>query len=255
MNERYTLISGIIENLSSRAWRGTKYDQPGQFFVEPSSIATSTDPESLLLALKQLYEHARRWAPGLSVPYFVPPVYIVAETAADAGHFSVDEESYASVAISSRYIDRIDAVRLVLAHEACHNILMQSGLSNRSDMWLDEVTTDLAMFVCGFGDIVRRGHTTVQLTHNSSISAHLGYLNSKEYDYAYKQVLSLRTSEGLPGVPHKDWFQRKYGRVNATAIALSLIRRLMKRRRNLVDNEELLLEQILEEAQERKRRS
>jgi hypothetical protein len=59
------------------------------------------------------------------------------------------------------------------------------------------------MFVCGFGEIVRRGHTVIRRGHDRYVSTHLGYLDSDEYEKAYRYVLAKRAAEHLPGVPKR----------------------------------------------------
>jgi hypothetical protein len=154
--------------------------------------------------LAALYSHARRWAPGLDVPFFVPPVRIEALDARRAGEFRIDEESYASVAVSAQHVGDANAVLLILAHEACHDILRQSQLNHPDNVELDEITTDLATFICGFGDLVLRGHSRIghsriRPTRGSGAHYHFGYLSSHNYQEAHAYVLSLREAQKLPG--------------------------------------------------------
>jgi hypothetical protein len=186
----------IVDALAGKAWRDTRRDQEGAFLVQPSDLTPGETPASMHETLTALYAHARRWAPGLDVPFFVPPVRIDVVDA--AGNFVVDEESYASIGVSARFVGDAAAVRLILAHEACHHILRQSDLERRDDTSLNEITTDLAMFVCGFGELVLGGHTHVRRYGGGGQRVHLGYLSPDAYRAAHDHVLSTRAAQGLP---------------------------------------------------------
>jgi hypothetical protein len=203
----------ILDELSAHAWR-----KPCQDFGEANFLlslhALGQDPptsERLRQILRTMYEHARIWAPGLDIPFFVPPVRIANLQDTEAGYFSVDKESYASIAVSREFLADRDATLLILAHEACHHILLQSGVSYRykTDPTLNERVTDLCMFVCGFGEIVKRGHSAVIRQPDHLVSSHLGYLNSEEYAAAYRHVLAKRTAQGLPGIPRQASIWRR----------------------------------------------
>jgi tetratricopeptide (TPR) repeat protein len=198
----------VLDFLADKAWRGARADQAGQFLVQPSGLVPGKSPESLHESLAALYRHAKRWAPGLEVPSFVPPVRI--EVLDSAGKFRVDEENDASIAISTEHVGDDEAILLILSHEACHDILRQSQLNHRDDVELDELTTDLAMFICGFGELVLRGHSRIghggggrlqkrTRSRKPRSRVHLGYLNAVEYQEAFDHVLSLRAANGLPG--------------------------------------------------------
>lgn len=211
-------LSGSLETLATKAWGKQCHDPRGSFLLSPLVLAPDYSPQGLWQTLRQIYEHARTWAPGLDVPSFVPPVRI-ADLESHAGHFLVDEESYASIAVSTEFLGSIDATLLILAHEACHHILLQSGISYqyKNDLVLNERVTDLAMFVCGFGEIVRRGHSVVRRCSGQFVSTHLGYLSSDEYEMAYRLVLAKRVAEHLPGVPERPslltYFRHRFGRI------------------------------------------
>ena len=121
-------LVGILEYLTNKAWSKPCGDPQGSFVLLPSRLASDTSPQGLSRLLRGIYEHARAWAPGLDIPWFVPPVRVAA-LESEAGHFLVDEESYASIAVSTEFLGSIDATCLILAHEACHHILLQSGIS------------------------------------------------------------------------------------------------------------------------------
>lgn len=105
--------------------------------------------------------------------------------------------------MSSEFVENSDATCLILAHEACHHILLQSGIyfQFKNDVALNERVTDLTMFVCGFGDIVRQGRSFVRSNRGQYVSAHWGYLNGVECDMAYRYVLDRRQGRQLPGAP------------------------------------------------------
>ena len=192
-------LDAILNRLCTTAWSKPCYDPTGQFLLTSERFRRDTSEEALREILRRLYEHARWWAPGLSIPYFVPPVRI-SDAIRHAGHFEIDEESYASVAVSREFVNNFDATLLILAHEACHHILFQSGLDIRANTALNEKTTDLAMFACGFGDLVRRGHSIVRNSRSQYASIHLGYLTPGDYKSALAYVLARRRAEKLPGL-------------------------------------------------------
>jgi hypothetical protein len=195
-------LTGILEHLTTRAYSKPCGDPEGSFLLAPSAIAFGASPEGLSRTLSRIYQHARDWAPGLDIPWFVPPVHI-ATLDLEAGHFRLDEDSYASIAVSTEYLGSIEATSLILAHEACHHILLQSGVSYqfKEDVILNERITDLTMFVCGFGEIVRCGYSVVHKRYGQYVNMHLGYLDSREYDAANRYVLAKRKVERLPGMP------------------------------------------------------
>jgi hypothetical protein len=69
-----------------------------------------------------------------------------------AGQYRVDGDGYIFIGMAPDVLSSPPAVLAVLAHEACHHILDISGLNTHRPE-IDEPTTDLAMFVCGFGQV------------------------------------------------------------------------------------------------------
>jgi hypothetical protein len=189
-------LQPILDMLATKAWRDAARDQDGEFLLNASDFAPGKSPESIHETLQALYKHARRWAPGLEVPFFVPPIRIDVVDA--AGDFAVDEESYASVGVAAKFVGNDSAMLMILSHEACHHILMQSGLKRTDDTALDEITTDLAMFVCGFGELVLRSHSQVHRYGRKGTHVHLGYLSTADYRQAHEYVLAKRAAQGLP---------------------------------------------------------
>lgn len=238
-------LSGILEHLTTRAYsKPCSYPQ-GRFLLAPSGIAFGTSPQGLWQTLNRMYQHALDWAPGLDIPRFVPPVRI-AKLETEAGHFALDDDSYASIAVSIDFIDNSDATCLILAHEACHHILLQSGISFqfKNDVALNERVTDLTMFVCGFGEIVRRGRSFVRSGRGQYVKTHLGYLDSRECDTAYRYVLTKRKERQLPGAPP---------RFSILAYVSQQISRLTKKSVT-IQGKKGLLEKIIEEDERRNRR-
>jgi len=235
-------LSGILEHLTTRAYSKPCGDPEGSFLLAPSAIALGAGTEGLSRTLNRIYQHARDWAPGLDIPWFVPPVRIVTLDS-EAGHFRLDEDSYASIAVSTEYLGSIDATSLILAHEACHHILLQSGVSFqfKDDVILNERITDLTMFVCGFGEIVRCGYSVVHKRYGQYVNTHLGYLDSREYDAAYRYVLAKRQAERLPGMPIRP---------SVWAFLCNQIGRLTKQAARY-NRDTSLLEKIIEEDERR----
>jgi hypothetical protein len=238
-------LSGILDHLTTRAYSKPCSAPEGNFLLAPSAIAFGTSPQGLSQTLNRIYQHARDWAPGLDIPWFVPPVRI-ANLESEAGHFLLDEESYASIAVSTEYLGSAEATCLILAHEACHHILLQSGVcfQFKNDLLHNERVTDLAMFVCGFGEIVRCGHSLVRSGHGQYVKTHLGYLESFEIDAAYRYVLTKRKERRLPVAPPRP---------SVLAYLREQIGRLTKQSSANKGNSSLLAK-VIEESERRNRR-
>jgi hypothetical protein len=236
-------LSGILDHLTTEAWSRPCRDPEGSFLLSPIGLASGSHSQGLSRTLNRLYEHARNWAPGLDIPSFVPPVRIAALKV--AGHFLLDEESYASITVSTEFLGNVDATSLILAHEACHHILLQAGISFqfKNDVMQNERITDLSMFVCGFGEIVRRGRPVVRRSHGQYVNTHLGYLDSRECDAAFRYVLEKRRTEQLPGIPIRPSFW--------TGLS-NLVSRLAKPPFRSGGGQ-TLLEKVVEETERRKR--
>ena len=192
-------IERLLQELGQRAWRKETRHPAGSFLLAPSTLGKGTDAEALRANLRVLYEHARRWAPGLIVPYNVPRVRL-SEALANPGQYNVDSDGWVAIDVSTEFASRDQALSVILAHEACHHILDLTGHDDKRDRARTERMTDLAMFICGFGDIVRGGRTSVRQTASGYVSTHLGYLKASDYDYAYDWVIGARVANGLPGM-------------------------------------------------------
>lgn len=156
-----------LRHLADRAWRfGAK--PKGPFCLE----LPSGGPEATLRAI---YAHARRWAPGLDVPMAVPRFRFLPPGASSTGAFAVSEDGWTSIEACSSLKGRPDALARVLAHEACHHFLFHCGLADRVDARRNERLTELAMFVCGLGEVAIDGETEMA-QHGLCANPALGYL-------------------------------------------------------------------------------
>lgn len=139
----------ILELLIGRAWRFDRLPNP------PFSLEVNNkSPDRILEAI---YSHARRWAPGLDVPYAVPRLRFTANDLDSSGSFSVSENGWTTIEVALVLRGMSMALARVLAHEACHHILNHAGLDTRNNSRLNERRTELAMFVCGFGQLALDG--------------------------------------------------------------------------------------------------
>lgn len=129
-----------------------------------------------------------------------------------AGQYSHNGQ-YASVIFSQSILASREALLVTIAHEACHHILDLSSLTNRQDTEQNERATDLAMYICGFGDIARRGYRIALKNSSSFIHMHLGYLKPQEHDYAWAWVGHHRQlmASGTSPIPQPS--ERKYKEV------------------------------------------
>lgn len=188
-------VPRTLSRLASRAWSAGE-STAGPFLFTPS-VLLLRDDDVLYQCLQSLYEHARVWCGGLEVPFHVPAVRVVMTAEHTAGAFSVDEEGWTRIEISRDLIDIPRAVWLVMAHEICHHVLEQSGLSDRADRLRNERQTDLLMFVCGFGQLARNGYQAAQRFGSAFSRSHLGYLQPSEHEFAFEWVLAARSANKL----------------------------------------------------------
>ena len=192
-------IEQLLHVLGQQAWRKETRHPPESFLLAPSTLKQGADTTALEANLRMLYEHARRWAPGLSVPYKVPRVSLT-RALAHPGQYTVDSAGWVAIDVSAELASRAPMLSVILAHEVCHHILDLTELDDKRDRARTERMTDLAMFICGFGDIVSHGCTSIQQTASGYVRTHLGYLEPCDYDYAYVWVLGARVANGLPGM-------------------------------------------------------
>jgi hypothetical protein len=196
------LSDGVVNTLRSlggRAWNPREIVN-GPFLFHPD-ILLIRDEAVLNQALQSLYLHARAWAPGLDIPYHVPQLTIGGEFGDEtAGRFVVDHEGWTKIELSRDFLDVPRATWLILAHEVCHHILEQSSLANHQDQIANERQTDLLMFVCGYGELARKGYEVSRQFGSAYIRSHLGYLKPEEHEFAFEWVIAARVANRLGGM-------------------------------------------------------
>ncbi len=173
-------VVNTLRSLGARAWNRREIVS-GAFLFRPQ-VLLIRDEAVLNQALQSLYVHARAWAPGLDVPYHVPQLTIGGLLEEQtAGRFVV-------------------AAWLILAHEVCHHILEQSSLANHHSQFANERQTDLLMFVCGYGELARKGYEVSRQLGSTYVRSHLGYLTPEEHEFAFEWVIAARVANGLDGM-------------------------------------------------------
>jgi hypothetical protein len=179
-----------LEWLARKAWTS----RAERFLFVPPAIRLDSR-EAMQSAVKLLYSHARAVAPGLDIPFMIPPV-LITNGLNSAGQFAVDGEGWTSIKVASKFLKSQESVWLILAHEGCHHILAQTGIAIRDNVTRNERMTDATMFVCGFGQIVKSGFRTIERTPGGYSTTHLGYLSATEYEYAYQWTLRRAAPAG-----------------------------------------------------------
>lgn len=105
-----------------------------------------------------------------------------------------------SLFISMRLFRSFDLVKMALAHELTHLFLMRNGLQNLprsagATLSLpdnEEIRTDVASIVLGFGKLVLNGVTEFARLHAADGQAgQLGYLPVSSFAYLYQRVNAL----------------------------------------------------------------
>ena len=180
-------IEDCLRQLAERAWPGRKTAPSEAFALRTEDLPDPITSEAMSLVLQRMYVHARTWAPGFEVPFYVPKVNLCAYIEA-AGQFRTDSEGYPLIDVGSQFVGHHPAVLAILAHEACHHILELSGI-RRENTEENERFTDLAIFVCGFGAILLNGYSLVRKVDAGWAAAHLGYLSPEQYRRAQDWVL------------------------------------------------------------------
>jgi len=197
-------IEQSLYRLAETAWRSRRTVATTDFVLQPDALPTADNPESMTTTVERMYAHARKWAPGFEVPYRTPKVNVLA-VLDSAGQYRVDVDGYLFIEVSERFILQRDAVLGILAHEACHHILDLSG--TRSQIRDEsERLTDLAAFVCGFGQIILNGQTHIQKVGSVWVTTHLGYLSQQQYRFAQQWVLH---AQGLGEASSSDPSRRR----------------------------------------------
>ena len=194
---KFHLLELQLQELTKIAWTTEESFRQPQFLLNLSDFAHTPSPAQVVEAL---IRHAERITPGFQVPYMVPRVLVEATIphplATSVGLFQVDEDGWVTIKLRSDFFEDKLAAQAILAHEACHYILINSGI-RKSDFKENERYTDLCMFVCGFGQIFMAGYKREASQHEYRPGHRLGYLTDAEYEFANHYVLQLRQSNEL----------------------------------------------------------
>jgi hypothetical protein len=188
-------IKQQIRELAQIAWSTEQAFSDPNFCLKKKALARITSPEQIL---DIFLSHARRIAPGLTVPHMVPHVYVGQMPGVWAGSFEVDSQGWVKIGVSRNFMSDNLAAQAILAHEICHYILDSAGL-RKSDTDENERYTDLCMFVLGFDEVFLNGYSRPASKSEYRPGHHLGYLTDAEYQLARQYVRELRqTGEIAP---------------------------------------------------------
>jgi hypothetical protein len=186
-----------LQELTKIAWTTEESFRQPHFLLNLNDFGYTPEPAQVVEAL---IHHAERITPGFQVPYMVPRVLVEATIphplATSVGLFQVDEEGWVTIKLRSDFFEDKLVAQAILAHEACHYILENSGI-RKSDFLLNERYTDLCMFVCGYGQIFMAGYKRAPSQQEYRPGHRLGYLTDAEYEFAHQYVLQLRQSNEL----------------------------------------------------------
>jgi hypothetical protein len=188
----FSELKSQLEELAKRGWAKDEPSWYPSFSLSPDDLANEIAPAQVV---EILLAHARRVAPKFSVPQMVPRT-VIESTPFAAGQFEVDEEGWVAIKVSSDFFDDRLAAQAILAHEACHYILENSGI-RQYNFALNERYTDLCMFTCGFGQIFLAGYKREPAQNQYRPGHRLGYLTDAEYTFANQYVLDLREAYKL----------------------------------------------------------
>jgi hypothetical protein len=242
-----------LDRLATVAWRVRGAPEDLRFLLDPRYCPTASTIQNIEKALELLYQHARQWAAGFDVPFRVPNVRLPFAKFNEApGLYRVDEEGYVSIEISPALLQHPDSVLAVLAHEACHHILDLSGM-NTHQSEVDEPLTDLAMFICGFGQVFMNGRSYLAAADSQWRSTHLGYLTEEQYNFAYTWVLQQSPARAKAGsdASQQVGYDVRYYRgklLNKLGGNVSALERLLERERQLQPGcDELILYSAISE--------
>jgi hypothetical protein len=196
---RFAQLKLMLDHLAKVAWKTLGSLQLREFVLDPLTLPPCRSPNDLERVLEAILQHAQQVAPGLSAPYFVPRVQIV--SLADAGgQFREETAGWVTITVADRFLTNQQAVRAILAHEACHYIL-ESAEIREPDWYQNERLTDLCVFVCGLGKMYLEGYRARAAPIEYGHGHRLGYLTDEEYQFAHSYVLEVRhhNTLGLPG--------------------------------------------------------
>ena len=186
-NRDFNELKSQLKELVKSGWAKDETQWYSKFSINSSDLINEITPAQVI---EKLLTHARRVTPEFSVPRMVPRT-VVESTPFAAGRFEVDEEGWVTIKLSPDFFDDKLAAQAILAHEACHYILENSGIRYR-DFLVNERYTDLCMFVCGFGEIFLAGYKRESAQNEYRPGHRLGYLTDAEYKMANRYVKELR---------------------------------------------------------------
>ena len=186
-NQDFSDLELQLQELAKLGWAK---DESSWISKSPLTGADLSNQISSAKVIEILLAHARQFSPEFNVPYLIPRTIVEAMPSA-AGRFEVDEEGWVTIKISPEFFDDQLAAQAILAHEACHYILENSGI-RYNDFYLNERYTDLCMFICGFGQIFLAGYKREPAQNQYRPGHRLGYLTDAEYQFANQYVIKLR---------------------------------------------------------------
>ena len=184
---RFGDLKAQVEELATRGWTQSEVDWKEGFLLDPARLDTMAEPAEIVEAL---LNHARRTTPEFSVPWLTPRTVVEQLPPATAGQFVVDG-GWVTIKLGPKFFGNRGAAQAILAHEACHYILNNSGFRKR-DIALNERYTDICMFVCGFGKLFLDGYQKYPSNRQYRRGHRVGYLTDMEYAFIYQYVLKLR---------------------------------------------------------------
>ncbi|PZO41440.1 MAG: hypothetical protein DCF19_09550 [Pseudanabaena frigida] len=186
-NQDFSDLELQLEELAKIGWAKDETCWISKPTLSCNDLSNKISPAQVI---EILLAHARQFSPEFNVPYLIPRTIVEAMPSA-AGQFEVDEEGWVTIKISPNFFDDRLAANAILAHEACHYILENSGI-RYSDFYLNERYTDLCMFICGFGQIFLTGYRREPAQNQYRPGHRLGYLTDAEYQFANQYVIKLR---------------------------------------------------------------
>jgi len=185
----------MLEELAKLAWKSFRSVEQLAFLLDPLELPQAREAHDLERVLETILSHARRVAPGLSVPHYVPHVQLVSLTGV-GGLFKEEGDGWVSIAVASQFLTQPHTVRAILAHEACHYML-ESAEVRKVDRRQNERLTDCCMFVCGLGKVYLAGYRTAPSQLEYRRGHRLGYLTDEEYQFADRYVPEIRRTNTL----------------------------------------------------------
>jgi hypothetical protein len=243
---RFGPLKRMLEQLATVAWTLVGAPQQRVFCLEPGQLLDLHPERDLERVLEALLTHARRVAPGFSVPYYVPRVQIVSLTAA-GGQFREEPDGWVTITVADQFLTNPPAVRAILAHEACHYLLASAEIQE-ADRYQNERLTDLCMFICGLGKVYLAGYKTRPGQAEYRRGHRLGYLTDEEYQVADWYVLELRRTNALGLLGQVETLQQRLAHLLPDARVRDRLLAQARRKHPAKDDVwlyELVIEQLL----------